>query len=751
MTTAKQPSPPADMQLWGGLEATVNRVRDNYFSQMDQNGHAGRISDLDRFAALGIRALRYPVLWELIAPDGLDRADWSWPDERLTALRNLGIAPIAGLVHHGSGPRDTSLVDPGFPEKLAAYAGAVAQRYPWMEYYTPVNEPCTTARFSALYGLWYPHEQSDRSFVRALLNQCKGVVLSMQAIRAVNPHAKLVQTDDLGKTYGTPEMAVQTQFYNDRRWLPWDLLCGMVDPDHALWDYLTDSGATPAELLWFRDHPCPPDIVGVNYYVTSERWLDHRGEHYPAEEIGPEGYADIVAARALGQPCPGIGPLLQEAWDRYQLPLAVTEAHIDANREDQLRWLLEIWQAAEQVRRQGVEVRAVTAWALLGSFDWNNLVTERKGYYENGAYDLRGPEPRPTALASLMQELATGRTPSSPVLQGLGWWRRPERLLCPPMPQGPVASVLDVGHRPELAQPVLIAGASGKLGSAFVRLCEERHLACRVLTRQEMDIADPASVEAAIRRYRPWAIVNAGGYMRVQRAEHDVERCLRENSHGPAVLAAACARHAIGLLSFSSDLVFDGAKGSPYVESDPVAPLDVYGHSKVEAERRVLAVHPRALMIRTSVLFGPWDQRRNFISRALEALAAGRPFSAASDLIVSPTYVPDLVHACLDLLIDGEAGIWHLSNGSALSWAELAQRAATLAGVPTATLNATAATESDQTPAQPRFSALDSERGRLLPSLDDALGRYIQGLGEAEEACYNSAPWPGSSVGRAED
>jgi dTDP-4-dehydrorhamnose reductase len=79
MTTAKQPYLPADMQLWGGLEATVNRVRDNYFSQMDQNGHAGRISDLDRFAALGIRALRYPVLWELVAPNGLDQADWSWP------------------------------------------------------------------------------------------------------------------------------------------------------------------------------------------------------------------------------------------------------------------------------------------------------------------------------------------------------------------------------------------------------------------------------------------------------------------------------------------------------------------------------------------------------------------------------------------------------------------------------------------------------------------------------------------------
>ncbi|TFW22754.1 family 1 glycosylhydrolase [Duganella callida] len=735
----------AALALWGGLEATVNRVRDRYFSQMEQNGHADRISDLDRFAALGIQALRYPVLWELVAPDGLAQADWSWPDERLAALRALGITPIAGLVHHGSGPRDTSLVDPGFPEKLAAYAGAVAARYPWLTDYTPVNEPCTTARFACLYGLWYPHEQSDRGFVRALLNQCKGVALSMQAIRAVNPQAKLVQTDDLGQTWGTAEMAAQVRFNNQRRWLPWDLLCGRVDRNHALWDYLTASGASVEELLWFRDHPCPPDIIGINYYVTSDRWLDHRPHLYPDQAAGAGGYIDLVAARALPQPAPGVAPLLQQAWQRYGLPLAVTEAHIDARREDQLRWLHEIWQAAQQARQDGADVRAVTVWSLLGSFDWNKLVTERHGYYENGAYDLRCPEPRPTALATLMRELATARPPSNPVLQGLGWWRRPQRLL---YATGAATAAPDHTQ----AQPVLIAGAGGTLGSAFARLCAERHLACRLLRRQDMDIADPASVEAAIQRYRPWAIINASGYVQPQRAEYDGSRCRRDNALGPAILAAACSRHAIRLLSFSNDLVFDGSKRSPYVESDPVAPLNAYGRSKAEAERRVLAVLPQALMVRSSAFFGPWD-RHNFISRALAALAAGQPFRAATDLVVSPTHVPDLAHACLDLLIDGESGIWHLSNGGALSWAELARQAAGLAGIPTASLEPRPAVECGLTTAHPHFSALDSERGRLLPSLQDALTRYIMhsGLGVSKQDCYNCAPWPGSSVGRAED
>ena len=95
---------------------------------MNRNGHDARSDDIDRFASLGIKAIRYPVLWERTAPDGIASADWSFADERLPALRDKGIAPIVGLIHHGSGPRDTSLVDPAFPERLAEFAGAVATR-----------------------------------------------------------------------------------------------------------------------------------------------------------------------------------------------------------------------------------------------------------------------------------------------------------------------------------------------------------------------------------------------------------------------------------------------------------------------------------------------------------------------------------------------------------------------------------------------------------------------------------------------
>src|SRR5215213_6452809 len=188
------------LELWGGVECTVNRVRDAYHDQLKRSGHDCRLEDIDLFAELGIKVIRYPLLWERIAPLDLTTANWSWADERMSRLRELGLKPIVGLVHHGSGPRYTDLLDPEFPEKLATFAAAVAQRYPWIEDYTPVNEPLTTARFSGLYGFWYPHGRSDNIFARAFLNECRAIAESMKAIRKYQPHARLIQTEDLGKT-----------------------------------------------------------------------------------------------------------------------------------------------------------------------------------------------------------------------------------------------------------------------------------------------------------------------------------------------------------------------------------------------------------------------------------------------------------------------------------------------------------------------------------------------------------------------
>src|SRR3712207_6083065 len=105
------------------------------------------------------------------------------------------------------------------PSKLSAYARAVAERYPWVEDYTPVNEPLTTARFSGLYGLWYPHGRDALTFARAFLTQVRGVVLAMREVREVNRSARLVQTEDVGKCFSTALLRYQAEFENERRWL----------------------------------------------------------------------------------------------------------------------------------------------------------------------------------------------------------------------------------------------------------------------------------------------------------------------------------------------------------------------------------------------------------------------------------------------------------------------------------------------------------------------------------------------------
>ncbi|NEQ21109.1 MAG: sugar nucleotide-binding protein [Microcoleus sp. SIO2G3] len=722
-------------EVWAGIECTVNRVRDQYFDQLERNGHASRLEDLDLFAKLGITAIRYPVLWERTAPNGLESANWSWADERLGRLRELGIRPIVGLVHHGSGPHHTSLIDPAFAEKLAEFARAVAQRYPWVDSYTPVNEPLTTARFSGMYGHWYPHGRDGLTFACALFTQCRATVLSMQAIREVNPKAQLVQTEDLGKTHSTPLLAYQAEFENERRWLSFDLLCGRLNRSSLIWNYLRYLGVDEGELNWFLENPCPPDVLGINHYLTSERFLDERTERYPTWSHGGNGkhnYADVEAVRVCAEGTAGPRALLKETWERYGLPLAVTEVHLGCTREEQLRWLKEIWDGAVSLRREGVDVRAITAWSLIGAYDWNSLVTRADGFYEPGVFDLRSPQPRPTAIARMLSDLATGREPNHPLLDTPGWWRRPERLLYPSVGCRPnnlgKEQILEFGKteiKTSKSQRLLaIIGARGTLGKAFARLCDIRGISYQLLTRQEMDITDPASVDAALAELNPWAVVNAAGYVRVDDAEREVDACLRANAEGPAILAASCARLEIPLLTFSSDLVFDGTCAAPYIETDAVAPLNVYGRSKAEAEARVLKAHPSALVIRTSAFFGPWDDY-NFVTIALRHLAAGQRFVAAEDSVVSPTYVPDLVHTTLDLLIDGESGLWHLANKGAIAWAELARLAASTAGVDASLIEARPTRELGLTAPRPTYSVLGSERGVLLPSLDNAMSRYF--------------------------
>ena len=710
------------LELWGGVECTVNRVADRYGDQLHQTGHHDRKEDLELVAELGLSAIRYPVLWERVCREPAADCDWDWSDQRLGRLRELGIRPIVGLVHHGSGPPWTSLLDGTFAAGLAAFAGEVARRYPWVEEWTPVNEPLTTARFSALYGLWYPHARDERAFWLALLNQIDGTRGAMAAIRSVIPRAQLIQTEDLGRTYATPELADQAAFDNARRWMSWDLLFGRVVPGHALWRRLCGFGFED-RLRAIADDPCPPDVIGINHYLTSDRFLDHRIARYPGHSHGSNGrerYADVEAVRVLDPPPQGIEGAIGEAWKRYRTPISLTEVHNGCSREEQLRWTRDAWLAVQRVRADKIEVRALTAWALFGSSGWDTLLT-RPGRYEPGAFDVRAPAPRRTAMADLLVALRTG-APLVPASAGRGWWRRPQRHAHPRV-QRPATAAEHRQGPAAAGPPILIAGSTGTLGRAMAEACRHRALGHVLTARAELDVADRAGIAAALERHRPWAVINCSGWVRVDDAEAEAAACHAVNAAGATALAEACDARGIASVTFSSDLVFDGVKPGAYVESDPAAPCNVYGRSKAAMERSVLALAGAHLVVRTAAFFSPFDEA-NFAVHAARTLAAGQRFAAAADCRIAPTYVPDLCEATLDLLIDGERGLWHLSNEEPVTWAEFAHRVAEACGLDRNLVDAIPAAEMPWIAPRPQACALASERGSVMPPLQSALDRF---------------------------
>ena len=274
------------------------------------------------------------------------------------------------------------------------------------------------------------------------------------------------------------------------------------------------------------------------------------------------------------------------------------------------------------------------------------------------------------------------------------------------------------GQRP----PLLILGATGTLGQALARACTLRNLPFRLLGRSELDLSRWDTIGATLDALAPWAVINAAGWVRVDDAEHDSAGCMAANAAGAIALARACDERALACVSFSSDLVFGGEGAEWFVEADRPAPLNVYGHSKSAMEAGVLDLGGRHLIVRTAAFFSP-DDAHNFAVHVVGQLRQKQPVRAA-DCVVSPTYVPDLCHGVLDLLIDGEAGIWHLSNAGAVSWAGFAGRIAAACGYDPALVEEVSGVELGWAAPRPDRCALASERGAPMPTLDHAIERF---------------------------
>ena len=707
-------------EIWGGIECTINRVKDQFYDQLHYSGHYHRSSDIMDIAKLGIKKLRYPLLWEKHQPLKQQSCDFSFSADRINSIRNSGVEIIAGLLHHGSGPAYTNLSDPEFPELFASYASEVAKQFPWIVYYTPVNEPLTTARFSGLYGIWYPHQSSSASFLQILFNQLKATVLAMKEIRKINPSAQLVQTEDLAKIYSTTLLKYQADFENERRWLTYDILCGKLDNHHPLYTFCKTFGVKDEQLNYFLDHPCPPDIFGFNHYLTSERYLDEKLYLYPEVTHGGNGkhcYADVEAVRVEIQEETGIKVLLEEAWERFHQPMAITEVHLHCHREDQLKWFRHVYETAKELNAVGIPIKAITSWAMLGSYGWNKLLTQAEGDYEPGAFDISSGKPRPTALAHFIRDTISTQICYHPFSQGDGWWQRNSRIQYGPMIQ-------QVRMKNESDQPILIIGKNGTLGKAFARICESRCLPYQLISRKDCDISNRKQIRDLLQLLQPWAVINAAGYVRVDDAENESHFCYRDNTIGAKNLALETKVKEIKLASFSSDLVFDGKKIQPYVESDQVNPLNIYGRSKADAEKFILSENPSTLLIRTSAFFSSWDEY-NFIHYVKHSLVNGNSIQVASDINISPTYVPDLVNATLDLLIDDETGIWHLANQGEITWYRLALMAADKFQLNKNLIQPLTAASMNFSAPRPLYSVLGTERGNQLPSLENAFERYM--------------------------
>jgi dTDP-4-dehydrorhamnose reductase len=369
-------------------------------------------------------------------------------------------------------------------------------------------------------------------------------------------------------------------------------------------------------------------VVGLNYYVTSDRWLDERLDLYPRWSHGANGrqsYADVHTS--LGHPRDFFGhrAVLSSAWDRYRTPVALTEVHQGCHRADQLRWFKEAWDAAVQLRAEGVDVQAVTAWALLGSHDWNRLVVDERGDYEPGVFDIRAPSPRPTAMAKMLQGLAADGRWDHPVLHAPGWWR-------------PVETTA--------GRPLLVLGGQGVLGRALAEACRSRRVPCVLVSHGEADVGSEETVRRVVARYSPWAIVNTAGRSARGVAERHPEDAARVHVHGPEVLARAV--RGIPLVSFSSAEVFWSSGARLHRERSVPSPRSELGLTRLEGERRLLTRHPRALVVRIGSPFG------RDVPAVLE-----------QNLLATPVYLPAVAEAVLDLLLDQVAGLLHLSHGEA--------------------------------------------------------------------------------------
>ncbi|MGI8989418.1 MAG: family 1 glycosylhydrolase [Bryobacteraceae bacterium] len=348
--------------------------------------------DLRLTSELGIRVLRYGVPYYKVNT-GPGVYDWSFLDEVLREMQRLGIEPILDLCHFGMPSwLGNSFQNPDFPTAFAAYARVVAERYPWIRLYTPVNEMYICAKFSAQLGWWNEREKSDRAYLTATRNLAKASRLGMREIMTATPQAVFIQSEASEQTHtvcGCEDNRKRVEWDNQLRFLALDLLYGhQVRADVHAW--LLDNGMSREEYRWFMsDGLASRCVMGNDYYAGNERILQHDGSVSQQGEV----FGWYLVTR--------------QYYDRYRKPLMHTETN-NSGAGDAVEWLWKQWQNILFMRAKGVPVLGFTWFSLTDQVDWDTQLREPNGTVNPwGLYDLdRKIRPVGEAYRNLIQEFS---------------------------------------------------------------------------------------------------------------------------------------------------------------------------------------------------------------------------------------------------------------------------------------------------------------------------------------------------------
>jgi len=267
----------------------------------------------------------------------------------------------------------------------------------------------------------------------------------------------------------------------------------------------------------------------------------------------------------------------------------------------------------------------------------------------------------------------------------------------------------------------LVVGATGQVGLQMVKALEARGHGVLPTARAakagwlQLDLSQldsEAQATAMLDEHVLDAVLCVGGMTHVDGCESEPDLAYRVNARGPAVLAAYAQRRGLSFVFFSTDYVFDGLKDNPgpYTEDALPNPLSVYGRSKWMGEREVLDAHPEALVVRTTIVYGPDDRQKNYLYSLMRNLATGTPMRVPQDQISTPTYNRDLAQTTLGLVDAGASGVFHVAGPELMDRLEFAQRIATALGLDGALLQGMSTAELGQTAPRPLWSGLSTEK-----------------------------------------